>query len=111
MKDFSTMTELKSVNNEQNATQQQQSATGVPQQSSQSNSSHQNNSSTTSNSMKPLKKQTSALDNIAFHLGIGKSDSNQADDRNLYVTLLCKLMIVRPPQTIVIKSYIGRASC
>lgn len=104
------MTELKSSNNEQNATQPQL-GTGLLQQSSQSNSSHQNNLSTTSNCIKPLKKQTSALDNIVFHLGIGKSDSDEADDRNLYVTLLCKLIIVRPPQTIVIKLYIGRASC
>ncbi|XP_055537622.1 lysosome membrane protein 2 isoform X1 [Wyeomyia smithii] len=56
------------------------------QQPDQNSSSHQN--TYTMNTSKPLKKQTSALDNIAFHLGIGESDSDHVNDRNLYVTLL-----------------------
>ncbi|XP_053682926.1 platelet glycoprotein 4-like isoform X3 [Sabethes cyaneus] len=55
------------------------------QQTMQNNNPQQNTYAI--NSSKPLKKQTSALDNIAFHLGIKDSDSDQANDRNLYVTL------------------------
>lgn len=77
------MTEIKSTIKEQNATQQHGTSDMV-----HSNSAHQNNSSATSNSKKHLKKQTSALDNIAFHLGIKKADNDHIDDRNLFVTLL-----------------------
>lgn len=81
------MTEIKSTIKEQNATQQHGTSDMV-----HSNSAHQNNSSATSNSKKHLKKQTSALDNIAFHLGIKKADNDHIDDRNLFVTLLRKLI-------------------
>ncbi|XP_058826599.1 lysosome membrane protein 2 [Topomyia yanbarensis] len=80
------MTELKSNANQQ---QSRQCGTIYPaHQNVHINNSQQSIPVTTTNANKPLKKQTSALDNIAFHLGIGKSDSDLADDRNLYVTLL-----------------------
>lgn len=84
------MTEIKSTVKEQNASQQQQH--GITDMV-HSNSPHQNSSSMAANPMKHLKKQTSALDNIAFHLGIKKSDNDHVDDRNLFVTLLRKLKI------------------
>lgn len=85
---FYTMTEIKSTIKEQNATQQHGALDTV-----HSTSLHQNNSSATANAKKHLKKQTSAFDNIAFHLGIKKTDNDQVDDRNLFVTLLRKLNV------------------
>lgn len=83
------MTEIKSTIREQNAAQQQgTNDTGL------SSSPHQNNSSINANPRKQLRKQTSALDNIAFHLGIKKVDSEYVDDRNLFVTLLRELIVI-----------------
>lgn len=84
-----TMTEIKDGVTQQNSTTPPSIYPLQQLQNALQNSTSQHNSSTVeTNPKKPLKKQTSALDNIAFHLGIGKSDSDQVDDKNLCVTLL-----------------------
>lgn len=76
------MTELKSAVNQQNTDSK-------PQQNVQNNITKRNNGAVESNS-KIMCKRSNTLDNIAYHLGIPKSDTDEVDDeRSVYVTLLC----------------------
>lgn len=78
------MTELKSAVNQQNSVSK-------PQQNIQHNITKRNNGAVESSS-KITCKRSNTLDNIAYHLGIPKSDADEVDDdRNVYVTLLCAL--------------------
>lgn len=75
------MTELKSAVNQQNSVTK-------PQQNIQHNITKRNNGVAESSS-KIACKRSNTLDNIAYHLGIPKSDADEVDDdRSVYVTLL-----------------------
>uniref|UniRef100_A0A1Q3G4P8 Putative plasma membrane glycoprotein cd36 n=1 Tax=Culex tarsalis TaxID=7177 RepID=A0A1Q3G4P8_CULTA len=75
------MTELKSAVNQQNTVSK-------PQQNIQHNITKRNNGAAESSS-KIACKRSNTLDNIAYHLGIPKSDADEVDDdRSVYVTLL-----------------------
>lgn len=74
------MTELKTAGNQQNSVSK-------PQQ----NITKRNNGAVESSS-KITCRRSNTLDNIAYHLGIPKSDADEVDDdRSVYVTLLCAL--------------------